>query len=170
MTRLLLSAISALAGTRPGIKPPPPGIVELTGLLTDGDMVELEDGALRLGQARSSRGHGQRGKQVLVSRGWGDGGKTWIECRPRTGVFQPPHHRRNGIFRRREVHIIQRWAQRQRAVPAKNSPRVIICKLLFPSSHARRRLRNPLWGYAVDPVDTGSAGRTPSRSTFNSWP
>lgn len=63
----------ALAEARPGIKPPPPGVAELTGIPTNGGIVELKDGSLLMVH---------NGKPGLSYRTSTDTGKTWSQPQP----------------------------------------------------------------------------------------
>ena len=82
MMGLILSTTSGRAEKRAAIKPAPPGVFELTGIPTDGGIVELKDGSLMLVQAGVSGGSGQRGRNVLIYRISKDGGKTWSDRQP----------------------------------------------------------------------------------------
>lgn len=83
LSSLMLAIISLLAARvvghaqdRPKFRSVPPGVVELTGIGTDGGIVELKDGTLMLGQGAGVHDGGKGRVTYRLSK---DGGKTWSE-------------------------------------------------------------------------------------------
>lgn len=67
------------ARTRPAFKPVPPGVVELTGVKSDGGIVELHDGTLMLAQGGGINDQSAEAPAYRISQ---DRGRTWSTPQP----------------------------------------------------------------------------------------